>query len=42
VNDLVRGLEPAGFAPDDVRSAIERLVAAALLAPLPSASEQPG
>jgi len=39
VNDLVRELEPAGFAPDEVRAAIERLVGAALLAPLPSASE---
>ncbi|HSM93882.1 MAG TPA: hypothetical protein VLT47_13450 [Anaeromyxobacteraceae bacterium] len=39
MTELVRELEPAGFAPDDVRAAIERLVAAALLAPLPLPSE---
>ena len=41
VTDLLRELEPAGFAPDEVRAALERLVAAALLAPLPLPSEQP-
>jgi len=40
--DLVRELEPAGFAPDDIRAAIERLLAAALLAPLPLPSQEPG
>jgi hypothetical protein len=39
VTDLVRGLEPAGFAPEEIRAAIERLVTAALLEPLPSPSE---
>jgi hypothetical protein len=42
VGDLVRELEPAGFAPDEVRAAIERLVAAALLSPLPLPSESAG
>lgn len=39
VPQLARDLEPVGFAPDDVRSAIERLVAAAMIAPM--ASESP-
>jgi hypothetical protein len=39
VPQLVKELEPAGFAPDDVRAAIERLVGAAMIAPLPLPSE---
>ena len=38
--DLFRELESSGFAPDDVRAAIERLVAAALLAPVPLPSQE--
>jgi hypothetical protein len=41
VPQLVKDLEPAGFAPDDVRAAIERLVAAAMVEPLPLPSELP-
>jgi hypothetical protein len=37
--DLFRDLEPAGFAPDEIRGAIERLVGAALLEPLPLPSQ---
>lgn len=39
VPQLVKGLEPAGFAPDDVRAAIERLVQAAMVEALPLPSE---
>lgn len=39
VPQLVGSLEPAGFAPDEVRAAIERLVAAAMVEPLPLPSE---
>src|SRR5512133_4205520 len=38
--DLFKELESSGFAPDDVRAAIERLVAAALLEPLPLPSQE--
>ena len=41
VPQLVKELEPAGFAPDDVRAAIERLVQAAMVEPLPLPSELP-
>lgn len=41
VPQLVKELEAAGFAPDDVRAAIERLVAAAMVEPLPLPSEAP-
>jgi len=39
VPQLVKGLEPAGFAPDEVRAAIERLIGAAMIEPLPLPSE---
>src|SRR5512138_936758 len=39
VPQLVKELEPAGFAPDDVRAAIQRLVEAAMVEPLPLPSE---
>lgn len=41
VPQLVKELEAAGFQPDDVRAAIERLVAAAMVEPLPLPSELP-
>jgi hypothetical protein len=41
VPQLARELEPAGFAPDEIRAAIERLVAAAMVEPLPLPSETP-
>jgi hypothetical protein len=41
VPQLVGSLETAGFAPDEVRAAIERLVAASMVEPLPLPSELP-
>jgi hypothetical protein len=41
VSDVLRELEPAGFQPDEVRAAIERLVAAQMISPLPLPSETP-
>jgi hypothetical protein len=39
VSDLCKRLEDAGIAPDEVRGALERLVAAGVVAPLPLASQ---
>jgi hypothetical protein len=39
VPDLVRELEAAGIAADEVRASLERLVAAGVVAPIPLASQ---
>ena len=39
VPDLVRELESAGIAADEVRASLERLVAAGVVAPIPLASQ---